>query len=259
MDLKLKDKVALITGGSRGVGRATALRLAEEGCKVGICARSQEGVERALEEIRSHGVEAFGASADVAKQGDAEDFVNRAADAFGGIDILINNVGGSVGPEPFIESTDEDWRQTFELNIFHAVRTIRAAIPHMQTRGGGSVVTIASISGWKPCDRDAQYSCAKAAEIFLSGSLAWELAPHNIRVNTVSPGSLQFPGGGWEQFRAEQPDDYARFESRELPAGRLGTDFEVADVVVFLASERANWVNGAAVPVDGAQGRPDAF
>lgn len=259
MDFKLKDKIALITGGSRGIGRATALRFAEEGCKVAICARGQEGLDKTLAELQDFGVETFGTTADVAQKGDTERFINSAAEALGGVDILINNVGGTAGSRDLITSTDEDWQQTFDLNLFHAVRAIRAALPHMQKQNSGSVVTIASISGWKPSNRGAQYGSTKAAEIFLSGALAWELAPHNIRVNTVSPGSLYFPGGGWERFKKETPEDFARFESRELPAGRLGTDFEVADVVVFLASERANWINGAAIPVDGAQGRPNAF
>ncbi|RIK41907.1 MAG: 3-oxoacyl-ACP reductase, partial [Chloroflexi bacterium] len=144
------------------------------------------------------------------------------------------------------------------LNLFHAVRAIQAATPHMQARGGGSVVIIASISGWKPGPR-AHYGAAKAAEIFLSGSLAWELAPYNIRVNTVSPGSTKFPGGGWERYQAAQPEVFGEFERNEFPSGRLGTPEEIADVVTFILSPRASWVNGANIPVDGAQGRPDVF
>lgn len=259
MDLHLKDKIALVTGGSRGIGRATALRFAEEGCKVAICARGQEGLDRALEEIRTHGVEAFGLAADVAKPGATERFVNEAAEAFGGIDILVNNVGGTAGSRDLLTSTDADWRETFDLNLFHAVRATRSAVPHMEKRGKGSVVTISSISGWKPADRGAQYGATKAAEMFIAGALAWELAGQNIRVNTVCPGSLYFAGGGWERFKNENPEQYETFRTREFPAQRLGTDFEVADAVVFLSSERANWVNGASIPVDGAQGRPNAF
>jgi 3-oxoacyl-[acyl-carrier protein] reductase len=128
----------------------------------------------------------------------------------------------------------------------------------MQQRGGGSIVSIASISGWKPGPK-AQYGATKAGEIFLAGALAWELAPQRIRVNTVSPGSIMFQGGGWERFRAEQSERFAEFERREFPWGRLGTPEEVADVVVFLLSERAAWINGANIAVDGAQGRPSAF
>lgn len=259
MDLKLNGKIALVTGGSRGIGRATALRFADEGCSVGICARGQEGIDKALEEIRACGVDAVGIAADVAGKGEVERFVNSAAEALGGVDILVNNVGGTAGARQLTESTDADWQTTFDLNLFHAVRATRAALPHMRARGGGSVVTISSISGWKPAPKGAQYGCTKAAEMFLAGALAWELAADRIRANTVCPGSLYFPGGGWERFKKENPDGFETFESREFPAGRLGTDGEVADVVVFLSSERANWVNGASVPVDGAQGRPSAF
>jgi len=258
VDLELKGKVALVTGGSRGIGRATALRFAAEGCSVGICARGEEGMQVALGELRESGVATFGLAVDVAAEGEAERFVRTAAETLGGVDILVNNVGGSSG-RAFEDSTDEDWRMTFDLNLFHAVRATRAALPHFRERGSGSVVTIASISGWKPAPVGAQYGATKAAEIFLSSALALELAPDNVRVNTVSPGSLFFPGGGWERFKAENPDKFAAFEDRELPAGRLGTAEEVADVVVFLSSPRANWVNGANIPVDGAQGRPSAF
>ena len=120
------------------------------------------------------------------------------------------------------------------------------------------MVTIASISGWKPGPR-AQYGAAKAGEIFLAGALAWELAPERIRVNTVSPGSTLFPGGGWERFRDANPKRFAEFERREFPWGRLGRAEEIADVVAFVLSERASWINGANIPVDGAQGRPTAF
>ena len=259
MDLRIRGKVALVTGGSRGIGRATALRFAEEGCRVGICARGQDGVDRAVEELRVHGGEVYGVAADVSQEGETERFIQSVAGALGGVDILINNVGGSIGARDLLDSTDEDWRRTFDLNLFHAVRAVRAALPYMQDRGGGSVVTIASISGWKPAPQGAQYSSSKAAEMYLAGGLALELAPHNIRVNTVCPGSLLFPGGGWERFKNENPEAFAAFECREFPTGRLGTDFEVADVIVFLSSERANWINGASIPVDGAQGRPTAF
>jgi len=259
MDLDLKEKVALITGGSRGIGRATAIRFAEERCNVAICARGQEGLDNALDELRGYGVEVFGLAVDVAEPGETERFVNEASEALGGVDILVNNVGGTAGSRDILTSSDEDWQQTFDLNLFHAVRASRAAVPHMKKRYGGSIVTISSISGWKPANRGAQYGATKAAEMFLAGALAWELAEEKIRVNTVCPGSLFFRGGGWERFKNENPEEYETFRTREFPAQRLGTDFEVADVVVFLSSRRANWINGASIPVDGAQGRPNAF
>jgi 3-oxoacyl-[acyl-carrier protein] reductase len=257
VDLGLTGRIALVTGGSRGIGRAIALRLASEGVRVGICGRNPQTIDATLSEVRAKGVAAHGVVADVTCSGDIERFVDESAAALGGADLLVANVGGSSGQD-LLASTPEDWARTFDLNLFHAVRAIRAVVPHMQQRGGGSVVSIASISGWKPGPK-AQYGAAKAGEIFLAGALAWELAPQRIRVNTVSPGSIMFPGGGWERFRAEQSERFAEFERREFPWGRLGTPEEVADVVVFLLSERAAWINGANIAVDGAQGRPSAF
>lgn len=131
MDLNLTDKVALITGGSRGIGRATALRFAAEGCNIALCARGQAGIDKTLEEIRAHDVEVFGLALDVAEPGETERFVNTAADALGGVDILVNNVGGTAGSRELLTSTDADWQQTFDLNLFHAVRASRTAVPHL--------------------------------------------------------------------------------------------------------------------------------
>jgi len=257
VDLGLAGKIGLVTGGSRGIGRATALRLAHEGAHVAICGRTAETLDQTLAELRAVGVRVHGVIADVTAPGEAERFVDEAAAALGGVDLLVANVGGSSG-RGLLESTPDDWLRTFELNLFHAVRSIRAAVPHMQARGGGSAVSIASISGWKP-GPTAQYGAAKAGEIFLAGALAWELAASRIRVNTVSPGSIMFPGGGWARFRERDADRFAEFERREFPWGRLGTAEEVADVVVFVLSQRALWINGANIAVDGAQGRPSAF
>lgn len=257
MDLGLAGKVGLVTGGSRGIGRAIALRLAAEGAHVGICGRTSETLRATVQELKDKGVHAHGVAADVTQPGEVERFVDEAAQALGGVDVVVANVGGSAG-RGLLESTPEDWQTTFDLNLFHAVRTIRAAVPHMQQRGGGSAVSIASISGWKPAPT-AQYGASKAAEIFLASSLAWDLAAHRIRVNTVSPGSIMFEGGGWDRFRSQQAERFAAFQQREFPWGRLGTPEEVADVVVFVLSERASWINGANIAVDGAQGRPSAF
>jgi len=256
MDLKLQGKVAVVTGGSRGIGRRIAQRFAEEGCHVGICARGKEEVERAASELRELGVEVFSRAGDVTEAEVAEGFINGAADALGGIDILVANVGGSSGGRSRMEeATDEDWLRTFQLNLFHAVRCTRLALPHFRKRGGGSVTIISSISG-RIAGGYPQYGAAKAAEIHLAGELAIQLAPENVRVNAVCPGSIIWEGGGWDRVRSSRPQEFEEFLSREFPAGRLGSPEEVADVVVFLNSERASWINGALIPVDGAQRRP---
>jgi 3-oxoacyl-[acyl-carrier protein] reductase len=228
-----------------------------EGCNVSICGRTEETIAATRTELERYGVKIHGVAADVTAPGEVERFVEESAAALGGVDHIVANVGGASG-QGLLDSTPEDWARTFELNLFHAVRAIRAAVPHMVKRGGGSAVTISSISGWKPAPR-AQYGAAKAGEIFLAGALAWELGPQRIRVNTLSPGSIIFPGGGWERFREETPERFAEFEQREFPLGRLGTPEEIANVAAFLLSDSASWINGANIAVDGAQGRPSAF
>lgn len=254
MDIGIEGKVSLVTGGSRGIGRATATVFAEEGCKVGICARGESKLLETLEELRALESDAWGVTADVTNAADVESFISTAADRFGGLDILVCNVGGLKG-DSTLEATDEDWLTTYEVNVVHAVRSVRAAIPYMKKRDGASIVLVASISGMKPGPH-GQYGSAKASAIFLSSTLAWELAEHRIRVNTVSPGSIYFPGGGWSKFESKEPQLYNRFLDNELPWNRLGTDREVANVIAFLCSERARWINGANIPVDGGQARP---
>jgi 3-oxoacyl-[acyl-carrier protein] reductase len=254
VDLRVEGKVALVTGGSRGIGRAIAGRLAAEGCRIGICGRDADALSEAATDLAPADV--FTSVCDVTTSGEVERFVDAAAAAFDGVDLLVANVGGTVGGD-LLDSTPEDWIRTFELNTGHAVRAIRAAVPHLRERAGGSIVLISSVSGTKASPR-AQYGAAKAAEIYAASAFARELAPYGIRVNSVSPGSILFPGGGWENYAKNNPESFAEFLERDLPAHRLGTVDEVADVVTFLLSERASWVNGTDVAVDGAQGRPSA-
>jgi len=251
----LAGNIAVVTGGSRGIGSAICGSLAAEGCHVSLCARDKAGLDRTVEELRKRGSRVHGAVADVTAPGAVERFIDDTAKTFGEIHHLVANVGGTVGAG-FFEATPEDWARTFELNTLHAVRAIRAAVPHMRQPERCSIVIVASISGWKPGPKP-QYGAAKAAEIFLAGALARELAPRRIRVNTVSPGSILFPGGGWERFREQNPDRFENF-LRSFPWGRLGHADEVADAVTFLLSSRARWINGTNIPVDGAQGDPTA-
>jgi 3-oxoacyl-[acyl-carrier protein] reductase len=254
VDLHLAGKAALITGGSRGIGRAVALRLAGEGCSVAIYARGREGLNQTIEELRDYGVRTCGVLADVGQDGEVERFVTEGAAALGRIDLLVANAGSNAGERRFLASTPEDWRQTFESNVGHAARAIRSCVPHMKQAGRGAAIIIASISGWKPAPYP-QYGSAKAAEIYLAMELGRELASEGIRVNAVSPGSILSPGGDWDSFRDRAPERFARFIERDFPFGRLGTPEEVADVVTFLLSERASWISGTQICVDGAQGR----
>lgn len=252
MDLGLRNKVALVTGASQGIGRAIALRLATEGCAVAICGRTPDTLERAAEELRAVGESVHAVVADVTQPGEVERFVNEAAAALGDVELVVANVGGATANR-LLDASPEDWMATFDLNLFHAARVIKAAVPFMEKHGGGSAVTISSISGWR-AGPGALYGTTKAAEIFLAGALAWELASKRIRVNTVSPGSILFEGGGWDRFRRRDPERFETFERDEFPWGRLGTPEEVADVVAFVLSDKAGWINGANVPVDGGQG-----
>lgn len=253
MDLGLDGKVAMISGGSRGIGRAVAAGLAAEGCRVSLCARGSEGLDDAVRELRGRGAEAAASAVDVTREDQARRWLEETRSRFGEVDILVNNVGGSR-PGGDLAASGNDWRGGFDLNFFSALGLCRLAAPSMRERKRGCVINVASIYG-REWGGPMTYNAAKAALISLSKEMARELAPHGIRVNSVAPGSILFPGGSWDRRRKEDPEGIAAFVEREIPAGRFGTPQEVADVVVFLASERASWISGACINVDGCQSR----
>jgi 3-oxoacyl-[acyl-carrier protein] reductase len=190
---------------------------------------------------------------DVTQPAQAAQIVEQCVDTLGGIDILVNNVGGATGGR-LLEATDDDWLRTFELNVFQIVRMTRLAVPHLRQRGGGAVVNVASISGWQAqLVGTAQYGASKAAAIFMTERLALELVHDQIRVNIVSPGSIIWEGGSWDRFRQRNPQSFDAYVRDGFPMGRLGKPEEVADVIVFLASPRAHWINGRHIPVDGLE------
>ena len=256
MDLALVDKVAVITGSSRGLGLASARALVAEGCRVCICARGEERLAEAAVEVeasaRRPGMVAA-VQADVSTQAGVELLIARTVETFGGIDILVNNVG-KAGGGGILDATDAEWQEAFDQTLFPAVRASRADIPHMKQRGGGSIIMIASIWGRESGGR-MTYNAVKAAEISLAKAMAQQLAPSNIRVNTVAPGSILFPGGSWHKRQQADPEGIADFVKRDLPFGRFGRADEVANVVCFLASAKSSWVSGASIVVDGCQSR----
>lgn len=254
MDLKLKDKVVLVTGSSRGIGLATARAFAEEGCRLVLSARSEAALAEAETALRGSGVPVVGQAADVTQPEGAAAVIDAAIAAFGGIDVLINNVGGGGGGMRVADSTDDEWRRVLETNLVQTVRMMRLALPHMSGRPGAAVVNVASISGWTPqLAMSGQYGAAKAALIFDTERWALEFVPHGVRVNTVSPGSILVPGNGWDRYRLASQENYDDYVRHGFPMGRLGTAEEVADVIVFAASPRAHWINGRNFPVDGLE------
>jgi 3-oxoacyl-[acyl-carrier protein] reductase len=255
MDLGLAGSVALVTGGSRGLGLASASALAAEGCKVAICARGEARLAEAASELRTAGSAdgVLPVRADVTDPSQLETVVARTIDTFGRLDILVNNVGLGRGGG-ITDTADDVWREAIDQTLFPAIRASRLAVPHMRRQGGGAIIMIASIWGRESGGR-MTYNAVKAAEISLAKSMARELARDNIRVNSVAPGSILFPGGSWHRRQQEDPQGIADFVLRELPFGRFGRAEEVGAVVAFLASPRASWISGASVPVDGCQGR----
>ncbi len=256
MDLGLTDKVAIVTGSSRGLGLASAKSLAAEGCRVCVCARGEGRLREAASEVAAVAGDTgrvLPVVADVTRADGVRSVVDRTVAAFGGLDILVNNVG-LAGGGGLLETSDEQWQEAVDHTVFPAVRASKLAVPHMQQRGGGVIVIIASVFGREAGGR-MTYNTMKAADISLAKSLAQQLAPSNIRVNSVSPGSILFEGGSlWRRQQAD-PAGIAEFVTRELPFGRFGRPEEVGDVVAFLCSARASWISGTSIVVDGCQSR----
>ncbi|GEN35750.1 MULTISPECIES: SDR family NAD(P)-dependent oxidoreductase [Aneurinibacillus] len=249
MDLGLRDKIVLVTGGSKGIGRAIAEAFHKEGAKVAITARSEKELKEAASEIK----DALVLPADLTDPKARKSVMEQVIEHYSTIDILVNNVGGSNGGA--IQETDvELFEAAMNLNFYSAVDLSKRAVSVMKEKGAGCIINISSIygreSGGKPT-----YNAAKAAMISFTKALANEVIPFGIRVNGIAPGAILHPTGNWQKRLKENPEKIQRFVKSEIPAGRFGTVEEIANVALFLASEKASWVVGATLNVDGGQSR----
>jgi 3-oxoacyl-[acyl-carrier protein] reductase len=253
MDLGLEGLGAVVTGGTKGIGRAIAETLAAEGANVSICARSAPEVERTVAGLRERGVKAHGAALDVADAAALKAWVEASAHAFGGLDIVVANVSALA-----IGQDEASWQKEFEVDMMGTVRLVDAAMPWLERSGKGSIVAISSVSGREIDFAAGPYGTFKAALIHYVQGLAFQLAGKGIRANTLSPGNTYFAGGVWERIRQGNPALYAQALAAN-PTGRMGTPQEMANGAVFLASPAASFVTGTNLLVDGALTRGVQF
>jgi NAD(P)-dependent dehydrogenase (short-subunit alcohol dehydrogenase family) len=251
MDLELKDKVAIVTGGSQGIGKAAALRLAAEGASVVIAARGRELLDKVALEIRAAGGRVAAVQADVSRAEDCARLVAEAVKAFGRLDILVNNAGTSATGE-FESVTDDIWQADFELKLFAAIRLARLAIPHMKRQGGGRIVNITNIGAKQPRAKSMPTTVTRAAGLAFTKALSKEFAPHQILVNTVCIGLVR--AGQHERKAAKAGIAVEQFYAdmaKDIPLGRVGRAEEVANAIAFLASEAASYITGTSINLDG--------
>ena len=251
MELGLKGKIAVVTGGSDGIGRATALRLAQEGADVAVCARRQEPLDQTAAELRKTGAQVLAVSADMSKKADIDRFIKAVIERFGRIDILVNNAGTSARGK-FLEIEDAAWSADLELKVFGAIRCTRIAVPYMKKQGGGRIINITISSAKQPGAESYPTSVSRAAGLALTKALSKEYAANNILVNTVCIGKIK-SGQHVRRYTREgvSAEDYYRQTAKDIPLGRVGEAEEVANVIAFLASDAASYVTGTSVNLDG--------
>ncbi|MCX8277702.1 MAG: SDR family NAD(P)-dependent oxidoreductase [Dehalococcoidia bacterium] len=253
MDLGIKGKVALVTGGSRGLGRQSALALAAEGVNVAICARGEDTLKQTAKELKATGVNVGAYVADLGDESGADELIAKTEAELGPIDILVNNVGGSFGTSDLVNSSLDDFQMVMNANLWSAVALMKGTVPGMQERGWGRVVNISSIFG-REYGGPAPYMVAKAAMIAASKHTGMAVAKDGVTVNSVAPGSILHAGGSWEKFMANNTDEIVdEFIARNLPMGKFGWPEPVAAAVAFLASQQADLITGACLNVDGGQ------
>lgn len=247
MKLDFGGQRVVVCGGSRGIGRSIALAFAACGAAVSVCARGASALDSVRNDLLAHGGTVHTAQCDLASADDIDRYVHDAAAVLGGIDVLVNNASGFG-----IGNDEAAWHASIDVDLMATVRASAAAEPWLVKSGQGAIVNVSSISGFRASSRTPAYAAVKAAVIHLTTSQAAMLARKGVRVNCVAPGSIEFPGGLWEARKLSAPQLYASIRD-SIPAGRLGTPEEVAQVVVFLASPLAGWVTGQTLSVDGGQ------
>ena len=255
MDLELKDRVALVAGSSRGIGKAIATALLREGCRVCLTGRDAASLHSACEELRKEFGEKYvtGIAGDLTENSVIDAAMAAICGDWGGLDILVANLGTGSG-KPGWEQNEEEWARLFNLNFFGSVRLAQAAIPSMQAHGG-SIVFISSIVGVEATPAPLPYSAAKAALINYSKNLSRAVVEHNIRVNCIAPGNVNFPGSSWEKHLANRREVVEKYIDSEVPMKRFGTPEEIANLAVFLASPASRFVTGSCYVIDGGQTR----
>jgi 3-oxoacyl-[acyl-carrier protein] reductase len=247
MKIALEGKKAIVAGGSRGIGRAIADAFAQAGANVAICARDTNGLKTAEAELRRHGGVVFGMPCDLGDPPAAPRFVKDAGSALGGIHILVNNASGFG-----LSDDDDGWSASINIDLLATVRATRAALPFIEKSGGGAIINVSSIAGFAAVPGFLPYAAVKAALINYTMGQALALAPKRIRVNAIAPGSIEFPGGFWDERKTSDPELY-QAALQGIPWGRYGSPQEVANVALFLASDLASWVTGQTIVVDGGQ------
>lgn len=258
MDLGIEGKYALVTGGTHGIGKSIALALADEGCNVAVCSRTQKNIKETIRQLKAKNIDCIGIRADVTNKADIGKVMKRVIKQWGKVHILINNVGGGGrwGSEQIEATEEKTWLEVYNKNVLTAVRFSNLAIPLMRRQKWGRIVTITSIYGREAGARP-WFGISKMVQASLMKSLSLKhyLVKDGITFNSVAPGAIMIPDTGWEKALKERPKEVKEFIKRELPLGRFGTPEEVANLVVFICSERAGLINGACIPIDGGQGK----
>ncbi len=246
----------MVTGASRGLGKAIAMQLAAEGCRLAICARGEEALLETRKEIRKlHGVPVLAKVLDLTVPESADALIDAVIHEYGTVQVLANNAGGNRRGK-FADLSDQDWEDILDLNLKMHLRVSRAAIPHMRASGGGAILFVGSIFGREAGGPGLSiYNTTKSALMSAAKIMALELAPDGIRVNTLAPGSIRFPGGSWDKRVKSDPEGMKAFIAANLPIGRFGTAQEIGDTAAFLLSDRASLITGACLNVDGGQSR----